>query len=397
MSDRLHDLLDHLALELKQQNAIAEKDIRFIISPYRICPLGAHIDHQGGPVLGMTIDLYSVLAYAPLAGAEIRLTSLHHRESAHIPLTMPVAEITPPWAKYAGAAAHALSKLGPVTHGFAGAVWGDLPGGGLSSSASVGLAYLLALAEANEIDTDPQKLVHLDQVLENEFLGLQNGILDQTTIVYGRRGHLLKIDTAQFRVTPLRRPQNAKFRILIFYSGVSRALVDSGFNARVAECRAAAEHLSRAAGLPEANRLGQIPLEVFETHQFALPGHLRRRAAHFFSESARVLEGAEAWRRGDLPRFGELMNASCWSSVHQYESGSEPIHRLWEMAVESEGVYGSRFAGGGYGGCVLALVEEAAAESVAREVLERYRSRFPKFAGQARAFFVADEEGVRRL
>ena len=351
-----------------------------IFSPYRICPIGAHVDHQGGPVLGRTIHLGTRLEYEPLDSNEIHITSEQCGQTRFRIGDLDKAH----WARYAQAAARVLNPA----RGMTVYVNGALIGAGLSSSASVGLAYLKALADVNDIELTNEKLVWLDYELEHEQLGLQNGILDPLTIVHGKRDALLFMDTLSASVTPIpdTPPNNAAW--IIAYSGVSRELTKSGFNVRVEECRHAASSLK-----PGANILSDVPGELFEEKKLSLPENLRKRAEHFFSEVDRVQRGAKAWEESDLELFGQLMNQSCASSIQSYESGSEILIELHELVSGTRGIYGSRFSGGGYGGCVVALAKRELAQNACNFIAEKFLARHPELPSQV---FVAETgEGLQ--
>jgi galactokinase/galacturonokinase len=356
-----------------------------IFSPYRICPIGAHIDHQGGTVLGRTLELGTTVEYQPLESREIRIISRPFGEASFLI----GSEIDKNhWACYAQAAAQVLGdriKRGMIAH-----VDGKFAGTGLSSSASVGLAYLKALAGVNEIELSDIELVQMDYQLENAKLGLQNGILDPLTIVCGRKDSLLLMDTLRVSVTPIKDPPNQDGTWIIAFSGVSRELLKSGYNNRVAECYEAASLLK-----PGARKLSDIPPDRFARYNLDLPANLRRRAVHYFSEVERVLEGAEAWKNADLDRFGQLMNQSCQSSISNFETGSPVLIELHEIASATQGVYGSRFSGGGYGGCVVALAKQELAENAVMEIGEQFSKRHPELKPSV---FVAEMgDGLRIL
>jgi galactokinase len=171
--------------------------IKRIFSPYRICPIGAHIDHQGGAVLGRTINIGTDLAYEPFESNEMHIISEQFGEAKFL-LADEIDKTH--WARYAQAATHVLPNLKRGIHAH---VTGSLIGSGLSSSASVGLAYLKALADVNEIELSNEDLVRLDFELENGQLGLQNGILDPLTIVHGKKNALLFMDTMPASVSPI--------------------------------------------------------------------------------------------------------------------------------------------------------------------------------------------------
>jgi galactokinase len=222
-------------------------------------------------------------------------------------------------------------------------------------------------------------------------------VLDPATILGARRDHLLAIDTSAvlWREIPLPPGQRAQF--LIAWSGVARHLAGTDFNRRVEECHAAARRLGELAGQPGVTRLGELRSEVFDAHKHALPEPERRRATHFFGERRRVIEGLERWRAGDIAAFGALMNASCESSIVSYETGSPELVRLQQILLATPGVLGARFAGAGFGGCALALVEPGAASEACERVGAEYRRAFPALAERARVFPASSEDGARIL
>jgi galacturonokinase len=375
----------------------ALEHIRVVASPYRISPLGAHIDHQGGPVLGMTINAYTLLAYVPTTDDGVRLRSLNYPGRVNFHLSQPDVNTGSFWGSYAKGAALALRQAFSIQKGIDGLVMGHLPGGGLSSSASVLLAYLQAIANANAIQPDPWELVSLTQNAENIHIGLKNGILDQTSIVFGQTGRLLHIDTVKPDVAAMAPPKDAEpFRILVAYSGYSRELTTTGYNSRVAECRQAARLLSGFVGDGAAKQLAAVPKEVFEAYGQKLPEHLYRRARHFFSEKERVAMGLEAWQRGAMETFGQLMNASCRSSIEDYECGSQPIHDLQQIVSQSQGVFGSRFSGGGFGGCVVGFVALQEAAYAANDIKIAYQRRHPEVADASGVYLVDSVSGLER-
>ena len=350
-----------------------------IFSPYRICPIGAHIDHQGGAVLGRTINIGTTLTYEPLDANEIHIISEQFGGSKFI-----LGELdTNHWTRYAQGAARVLH----IQRGMKAHVNGSLIGSGLSSSASVGLAYLKALAEVNEIQLSDEQLVHFEFELEHDELGLQIGLLDPLTIVNGRKDALLFMDTIIASVSPIPDPLPS-FAWIVAYSGVSRELTKSGFNVRVEEC-----HQAAGALLPNANILSDVPREVFEDRKMRLPENLRKRATHFFNEVERVHEGAKAWHAANLEVFGQLMNQSCASSVNNYQSGSEILIELHELVSGMDGVYGSRFSGGGYGGCVVALAHRASAENICASITEEFSAHHPEL--KPKVFIAETGDGLR--
>lgn len=386
-----------LRRRVAEQWRVPPEAIRLALAPYRICPLGAHSDHQHGPVLGAAIDLCTRLAFAPQGAPRIELTSAAFPGSIRVELGNPPTLSGGGWGRYVQGAAAALHGHLPIEpRGFVGCVEGALPGAGLSSSASLVVACLLALAHANGVTLERREYARLARRAENEFAGVACGVLDPATILGARRDHLLEIDTARvlWREIPLPPGQRAQF--LIAWSGVARNLSATDFNRRVEECHAAARRLGELAGEPGVTRLGELRSAAFDAHGHALPEPERRRATHFFGERRRVTAGLECWRAGDLAAFGALMNASCESSIVHYETGSAELVRLQEILLATPGVLGSRFAGAGFGGCALALALPEAAEAARERVEAEYRRAFPALAG-ARAFVARSEDAARIL
>ena len=274
-------------------------------------------------------------------------------------------------------------------------VSGALIGAGLSSSASVGLAYLMALAHVNAIELSNSQLVSLDYAIEHEQLGLQNGILDPMTIVYGLSNALLFMDTLKASASPIMDPFTGNgvdaVKWIVAYSGISRELTNpagSGFNVRVSECHQAASLL-----MPGARILSDVPVEIFEEQRMTLPENLRGPAEHYFSETERVKKGRLAWADANMTLFGQLMNQSCESSLHSYKSGSEILTQLHKITSSTPGIYGSRFSGGGYGGCIIALAQANSAENAVQEIASRFASIHPELP--AHVFVAETGSGLR--
>jgi galactokinase/galacturonokinase len=385
------DQLDRTTAVLHANWQVDPAVVCHVIAPNRICPLGAHIDHQGGHVLGRTINTGTVLSYAPLDEPQVALLSTEFDGMACF--TIGEAAQNSHWARYAQAAALVLQQQQPLSKGLVGVASGTLIGAGLSSSASVGLAYLSGLAAVNDISLTADILVELDRQLENDHLGLQNGILDQSSIVYGQENSFTYIHIRERQTTAVPDPANAANACwLVVYSGLPRMLTSTDYNQRVDECHQAAQWLQADAAI-----LSDVPPALFWQGQMDMPESLCRRASHYFGEVERVTQGALAWETGDFERFGELMDASCSSSIHQYECGHEAIIGLQQIASRAAGVYGSRFSGGGYGGCVIALADVSQAAAAAATIIASYREQFPGLADQAAVFLARAADGLQQV
>ena len=389
-----------LKRSLVERYDVTPADVALVRSPYRICPLGAHIDHQLGSVTAMAIDRGVLLAYAPTDSREVRLSSLSYPGEVRFALDDVPPSRPHEWGNFPRGAVAALTDAGHrLDRGMVGITSGSLAEGGLSSSAAVGVAYLLALEHLNELTVSPEENVALDQAIENGYLGLRNGILDQSAILLSRRDHLTRIDCRNVSHELFGRgPDAAPFAILIAFSGLRQALVSTDYNLRVEECATAARQLLAACGRPRAKPLlGDISHEEYATWRTSLSGPSARRAAHFFSECERVERGVEAWRADDLALFGQLMTASGESSISQYECGAPPLIDLYGILVETPGVYGARFSGAGFRGCCVALVEASAATAAARQVGARYAECQPDLAVDAPVLICSSADGARVL
>jgi galactokinase len=356
--------------------------VRVVRSPYRICPLGAHIDHQLGPVTAMAIDRGVWLAFAPSPVREVRLESPDFPGRVRFALDDVPPRRADDWGNFARGAVLALKRRHPLERGLVGLSSGKLHGGGVSSSAAFGVALLLALEDVNGLEVSPVENIELDRQIENDYLGIRNGILDQAAILLSRRGHLTRIDcrTSDHELIPAL-PVMPPFCILLAFSGLSKALTETDYNRRVDECAEAARTLLDAVGRPdEAPDLANLSADEYEAHRHRLSGAPARRAAHVFGEMERVRRGIAAWKTGDLHTFGALMTASGESSISRYECGSPPLIDLYHTLIETEGVHGARFSGAGFRGCCVALVEAGAIEPVMARVREAYAHRHPDLA-----------------
>jgi galacturonokinase len=391
--------IKRLVDQVARHYGVDRTTVRAIFAPYRVCPLGAHIDHQSGPVTAMALDRGVLLAYAPLATPEARMRSFDYPGEVRFPFAR-VPDVRPgDWGNYVRGAVRALQQHHRLDTGLVGVTQGSVAEGGLSSSAAVGVAYLLALEDVNRLRIAPEENILLDQAIENTYLGLRNGVLDQSAILLSRRGHLTRIDcaTLQYELVPPAATLSPP-AILIACSGLRQALISTDYNRRVAECAEAARTLLEAAGhAGDPPLLGLVSDDEYTTYRDRLSGPPARRATHFFSERERVGHGVDAWRRGDLREFGRLITASGDSSIRNYQCGAPPLVDLYQLLVEADGVYGARFSGAGFRGCCLALVDPQQAAAVAADVAAAYGRRYPDLASQAQMMLCQSDDGARRV
>ncbi|MFP4010825.1 MAG: galactokinase family protein [Spirochaetaceae bacterium] len=393
-------LMDQLAESYKRK--FGSVPTRAVRSPLRICPLGAHVDHQDGIVSGMALTDSVDLVYSTEEDGYLRVQSLDFPDEEYFHVDQ-VPDMVPTfWGNYLRGAVRSLSRSYKLHRGIRGVVRGKLPIGGLSSSAAVTTAYLMALCDVNEIELEPRDLIDYSHWVETDFIGLNNGILDQSANILSRDGHLMVMDcrTEEFEMVP-RSSEMPEFDVVIVYSGISTTLIKTDYNNRVDECKVAAWLLQELGGLPVSPfrevQLRDIPREVYREQADALPGRFRRRADHYFGEIERVNAGVEAWRRGDIEELGRQIFASGRSSIEKYESGCPELITIYETLAESEGVYGARFSGAGYRGCCIGLVDPAYRESIAARIDAVYPREHPEFKDHYRVFFSRTDDGARVL
>lgn len=371
-----------------------------IFSPYRVCPLGAHVDHQHGLVTGFAIDKGVDLWFRVRDDGNVRLSSLSFDGDVEFQIDAPSQVKQHNWGDYARGAKFALKKRFDLTHGIDGLIKGSLPVGGLSSSAAVLIAYVMAFAKANNINLKPFEVVKIASEAEREYIGLNNGLLDQACIALGKKDGLLFLDcdTNEYRIIK-RNPDMPDFEIGIFFSGLTRSLVNSDYNLRVFECKTAAWNMLAYKETPlkpfEKTYLRDIPKPIFEATRDMMPSRFARRAEHFYSEYRRVRQGVTAWETGNLQLFGKLSFDSCESSIHNYECGSPELISIYEIMRPLKGVYGGRFSGAGFKGAVIALVDPKEKQNIEKTLTEQYLAKYPEYENTFKVFWVRPDDGAR--
>lgn len=369
-------------------------------TPYRICPIGAHVDHQLGPVTGFALDKGIHIAYGPKENGVIEIQSLQFDKRAqwHVVATPKVKEDD--WADHLRGATLALHKRYPLRRGLCAVVAGELPIGGLSSSAAVIITFLSALCKINGITLTPQEMIDISQEAETGYVGVSCGKLDQACEVYCRKDHLLSMnfldDTHELIPAD---PDMKPFRIAIFFSGMERSLAGSAYNMRVDEVKSAAYALKAFAGMPygkfKETLLTQVPYEIFAEHKHRLPDSWRKRAEHWYDEVRRVGLGVEAWRKGDIEEYGRLCFESGRSSIQLWETGSPELIKLYEIMTHTPGIYGGRFSGAGFKGCCMALIDPAYADAITEQVTREYLQAFPHLEGKYSVHICNTADGVK--
>ncbi len=366
---------------------------------YRVCPIGAHIDHQLGKVTGLAIDKGVHIAYAPTKNGIVELSSLQFEGRVQFHIHFVSKEKQFDWADYLRGATIALSKKRPLHTGVHAIIEGSLPIGGLSSSAAVTIAYITALCKVNNITLTNQELISVAMEAENRYVGVSCGKLDQSCEVLSKKDHLLYLDALDdtYELIPTHKDMKP-YKIAIFFSGLERSLVGSKYNSRIDECRSTAyalkSFIGEECGKISETQLRDVPREVFEKYKDRLPEVWIKRAEHYYSEYDRVIQGAEAWRKGDIDTFGRLCFESGYSSIYNWETGCPELIELYNILTQTDGVYGGRFSGAGFKGCSMAIIDPNFEEYVVKSVSDRYLKAFPHLKDKYSFSICASADGV---
>ncbi len=367
--------------------------------PYRVCPLGAHVDHNLGKITGFAIDKGIHTAYAVDESGSVSVSSVQFQSRETWSVFHPLKQKAGDWADYLRGATLALGKRFDLQKGLFAVINGDLPIGGLSSSAAVIISFLSALCRVNNVHLTQSQTVEIALEAEREFVGVACGKLDQSCEVYSKKEKLLFLDTKDDSYQLLEKPESMKpFGIGIFFSGVERNLIGSKYNMRADEARSAAYNLLAFAGLEygkfSETNLRNVPVEIFLQYKDRLPEPFRRRAEHWYGEFERVEKGVLAWKNGDIDAFGALCFESGESSITKWETGSPELKTIYEIMRETDGIYGGRFSGAGFKGCCMALVDPEKWEEIQFKVQKEYLKAFPELENKYCACLCESADGV---
>jgi galactokinase len=338
-------------------------------APGRVNLIGEHTDYNNGFVLPIAIDRDVALVGRPRADRTVRVVSLDFNEESAFSLDHIEHDAQHTWSNYIRGVADVLQKDGHTLRGFDALMQGDVPiASGLSSSAATEMATIMAFTAASggALRIDGARAAQLAQRAENQFVGVNCGIMDQFISSLGQAQHALMIDcrSLDYQLVPV--PMGAT--VLVVDTTAPRTLAGSAYNQRRAEC----EEGARLLGVPS---LRDISVDEFERRKGALPPVVAKRCAHVVYEDQRVLDAVAALERGDVSAFGQLMLQSHASLRDLYEVSSRELDAVVEIAQGQPGVYGARMTGAGFGGCAIALVQDAHAAALAARVKVEYPRR----------------------
>lgn len=338
-------------------------------APGRVNLIGEHTDYNDGFVLPAAIDLATYVAIAPRPDRQLRVHSVNLDRECVFDLEVPQRRVGD-WSDYVRGVATELMRSGHRLVGADVLVLTTLPiGSGLSASAALEVAFGFALLSLAGEDARRLELARICQRAESDFVGMRCGVMDQFISCHGIEGCALLLDCRSLEAQPV--PIDPGVRILVCNTMVHHQLSGSAFNERRRECEEAVVRLS--AVMKNVGSLRDVRSEDLDRHAELLPGDLLRRARHVVAENTRVVEAAAAFAASDFAEVGRLMNASHESLRQDYEVSCPELDLMAELARRAPGVHGARMTGGGFGGCVVSLVDVAAAEHFAASVGPSYQ------------------------
>lgn len=394
-----------------------------LFSPYRICPLGAHVDHQHGLVTGFAFDSGIEFLFSATDTGKVEMASLSFEGLMTFNVQRPVDEKQGNWGDYLRGAVWALQQDFKLEKGIRGIVKGSMPIGGLSSSAALLCGFVMAIDKVNKLNLSRQQIIDYASIAERQYVGLNNGILDQACVVLCEADKLLYLDThtantsssrsawsggilpptSVLTLTTLTTRQSTtarsanplQIRHLLLRRDPKANRTD--YNLRVSECKTAAwiiqayedEHLKEL----QDTRLRDVEESTFDKYADKMPARFARRARHFFTECDRVKAGVEAWKRGDIEAFGQQIFESCESSMNNYECGSPELISLYKIMRRTPASTADASQGGFKGACI-ALVDPAKEDEIRSFVTEEYLKEYPQYKDTFEIFFQNPADGV---
>jgi len=365
----------------------AEGDVRTYFAPGRVNLIGEHTDYNGGHVFPCALTMGTYAAARKRADSLLRFYSMNIPEAGVIESSLDELVYRPEagWTNYPKGVLWALGQKGyTISCGLDVVIFGDIPdGAGLSSSAALEVLMGVLLRDLFELEVSQVEIAQLGQFAENQFNGMNCGIMDQFASAMGKKDCAIFLDTADlsYEYAPVKLEQA---RIVITNSKVKHQLVGSEYNVRRAQCESALRQLQSRMDI---QTLGDLNIEQFETCQdlIADPAE-RKRARHAVYENQRTIQAVKALKENNLAAFGKLMNASHVSLRDDYEVSCPEMDILTEEAWKLPGVFGSRMTGGGFGGCTVSIVETNAVDHFVKTVGENYR----KHTGIQADFYIAE-------
>jgi galactokinase len=375
-----------------EQFGDSQNPIRSFFAPGRVNLIGEHTDYNGGYVFPAALSFGTTILIRKRDDDTIRFASTNYPQHVSVSATDLRFNTEHGWANYPkGMLVHMGNKGLPLT-GYDVLYSGNIPGSGLSSSASILVATGYAFSAMAGEPWDKIQIALIAQEAENKYMGVNCGIMDQFSIAMGQKNRalFLKCDNLSYQQVPF---EADGMKLIITNTNKRRGLVDSEYNARRAQCEQAVEELRAA--FPKLQVLAELNSAQLEANkQLIRDKVVYKRAKHVIEENDRVIASVTALKANDFWQFGQLMVASHNSLQHQFEVSCFELDVLQEAAMEVSGVLGSRMTGAGFGGCTVTLIKESAIPTFIEQVGQKYTAQ----TGLVADFYVAElGDGVREI
>lgn len=362
-----------LIKEFEKRYGKTDRETFIFFSPGRVNLIGEHTDYNGGYVFPCALSYGTYLIARKTKDDAVKFASTNFDFSTNIPISQLNHKVGDEWVNYPLGVIDQFAKKGHKVTGMELLFSGNIPNGaGLSSSASIELVTSVAINHLFACGLQPIEMVKLSQKAENEFVGMNCGIMDQFAVGMGEKDHAiyLNCDTLNYDLVPL---DLKNYRLVITNTNKKRKLTDSKYNERRGECEKAVEYLNKVKPI---RNLGVLTLKDFLSIADAIPDEtVRRRATHVVSEDQRATDAVVALKKGDLVKFGQLMNESHDSLRSDYEVTGVELDTLVDESRKVEGVIGSRMTGAGFGGCTVSLVREDKVDEFCQTVAREYEKK----------------------
>lgn len=377
------------------ETTFGEKGKNVFFSPGRINVIGEHTDYNGGHVFPAAISLGVYGIYGPREDKKVRLFS-GNVDGDIVEFNIDDTTVEKDdrfWTNYfKGMIAYLREKYDNIDHGFNLYIKANLPSGsGLSSSAAIEMLMGIILKDEFDLDVDRIALAKMGQRTENEFVGLNSGIMDQFACIMGKKDSAIFLDcnSLDYEYLPL---ALGDYEIIIMATNKEHTLTDSAYNNRVRECHNALEKLQKQLDIKS---LGELDNDTLDEYSYLINDETElKRARHAVSENQRTLRATKAMKTGDLAKLGRLINASHISLHYDYEVTGKELDTLVEASWKQPGVLGARMIGGGFGGSAIAIVKKSEAENFKQEVGKIYRDAI----GYDASFYDAEiVDGTKRI
>lgn len=379
-------------LQKKFRNRFHKDATHFFFCPGRVNLIGEHIDYNGGKVMPCAISLGTFLAVAKNTDKKLRFQCLNFPETADLHLQSSYAKTGKEWFNYPLGSIHQLLQDDHTVSGLDMLFYGNLPiGAGLSSSASIEVLTMFAIKELFGLAISNTDIAQLGKKVENEFIGVNSGIMDQFAVAMGKKDKaiLLNCDTLEYEYLPF---EIGDYVLAIINSNKQRTLADSKYNERFIQCGAALKLLKTELS---ATHLCDIDSVTFQDHRHLINDPvLEKRALHVVTENERVKLAKNALQKGDLKKFGELMYASHQSLQDLYEVSGKELDTIVDFCKIYSNCIGARMTGAGFGGCAIALVKKDSFDEFTAKLISYYHDKIG-YAPEVFASVIGD--GVKGL